>query len=59
MKVNVEKVLERDSKLSQLDDRAGSFLRVVIGENNLLTFFACTYKAASYIRCIQIIMIFL
>lgn len=27
MKTNVEKVLERDQKLSELDDRAGKYLR--------------------------------
>lgn len=27
MRVNVEKVLERDQKLSELDDRAGNLIR--------------------------------
>lgn len=38
MKVNVEKVLERDSKLSQLDDRAGSLSRTA-----KLVLFSCAW----------------
>lgn len=37
MKVNVEKVLERDSKLSQLDDRADA-LQVIKSTVFLMTF---------------------
>lgn len=29
MRVNVEKVLERDQKLSELDNRAGNFFKLI------------------------------
>lgn len=37
MKTNVEKVLERDQKLSELDDRAGKgiYMVIYIGDQNL------------------------
>lgn len=31
MKTNVEKVLERDQKLSELDDRAGDTITLIFG----------------------------
>lgn len=37
MKVNVEKVLERDQKLSELDDRAGELLCDIVRLNELGT----------------------
>jgi len=37
MRVNVDKVLERDQKLSELDDRAGQLYAVVICYHAILT----------------------
>lgn len=37
MKVNVEKVLERDQKLSELDDRAGELQCDIVRLNELGT----------------------
>lgn len=39
MKTNVEKVLERDQKLSELDDRAGKIHIIIIILRSLFTIF--------------------
>lgn len=51
MKSNVEKVLERDNKLSQLDDRAGlSHIHQLLNEGNI-SFRILTRKTVSIYTC--------
>ncbi|VDM38944.1 unnamed protein product [Toxocara canis] len=44
MKVNVEKVLERDQKLSQLDDRADALQQVLFNKDDIAVFPAVDFK---------------
>lgn len=47
MKVNVDKVLERDAKLSELDSRAGKLIYKYILEGFLFFICLCEWRSTS------------